>query len=114
MRVPAVAIASFVVAACMLAIPSARAADAQPAPFDQADATAGKPLVEKDCVACHARQMQGDADRMYMRSNRRVHTPQQLLAQVSYCNTQLGTSYFPDDEANVAAYLNTRYYRFKP
>jgi hypothetical protein len=107
------AFAVLLLAACAFAI-DAGAADPQPAPFEKGEAAAGKPLVEKDCVTCHARQMQGDADRMYMRSERRVHTPAQLLAQVSYCNTQLNTSYFPDDEANVAAYLNSRYYRFKP
>ncbi len=97
----------------VLAGPAA-GAGAQPAPFAKGDPAQGKPLVERDCVACHARRMQGDADRMYLRPDRRVHTPQQLLAQVSYCNSQLGTSYFPEDEEHVAAYLNERYYRFKP
>ncbi|HZQ60693.1 MAG TPA: cytochrome c [Casimicrobiaceae bacterium] len=87
---------------------------AEPAPFAHADAAAGKALVERDCVACHAQKFSGDADRIYLRQDRRVHTPQQLLAQVSWCNTQLGTKYFPDDEENVAAYLNQRYYHFAP
>ena len=33
-----------------------------------------------------------------------------LRAQVAYCNTQLGTGYFPDEEEHVAAWLNQRYY----
>lgn len=98
--------------AILLTAPAVRAAP--PAPFDHGDAAAGKTIVERDCVACHARKFEGDADKMYLRADRRVHTPQQLLAQVSYCNAQLGTQYFPDDEEHVAAYLNERYYHFKP
>lgn len=86
----------------------------QPAPFADGDAKLGKPIVARDCVACHARRMAGDAEKMYLRSDRRVHTPEQLLAQVSYCNSELGTHYFPDEEAHIAAYLNAEYYRFKP
>lgn len=87
---------------------------APPEPFADGDPGAGKPLVEKDCVACHITRAGGDGTTMYLRSDRRVNTPQQLLAQVRYCNTELGTNYFPDEEAHVAAYLNAQYYRFKP
>ena len=88
------------------------AASAQPEPFADGDAAQGKVLVERDCVACHARRMTGSPEQMYLRSDRRVKTPQQLLAQVRYCNTELGANYFPDDEANVAAHLNATYYHF--
>lgn len=98
--------------AILLMAPAVRAAP--PAPFEHGDPAAGKTIVERDCVACHARKFDGDGDKMYLRSERRVQTPQQLLAQVSYCNTQLGTQYFPEDEEHVAAYLNARYYHFKP
>ena len=43
-----------------------------------------------------------------------MKTPAQLLSQVSYCNTQLKTQYFPDEEEHIAAYLNERYYHFPP
>ena len=102
-------------ALALLAIPAhhARAA-AQPAAFADGDPVAGKVLVERDCVACHARKMGGAPEQMYLRADRRVKTPEQLIAQVRYCSTELGTNYFPDDEANVAAYLNTAYYHFAP
>ena len=90
--------------------PSAYAAP--PAPFEHGDAGAGRTIVERDCVACHDRKFPGNGEQMYLRADRRVSTPAQLLAQVSYCNTQLGTQYFPDDEEHIAAYLNERYYRF--
>jgi hypothetical protein len=32
---------------------------------------------------------------------------------VRTCNTMLGTNWFPEDEENVAAYLNEVYYKFK-
>lgn len=90
------------------------AGEAQPAPFAHGDAVAGKALVERDCVACHARRMEGDANRMYLRPDHRVRTPAQLIAQVRYCNTELGTNYFPEEEEHVAAYLNQRFYKFAP
>src|SRR5512140_2912274 len=92
---------------CRLAL-----ADEQPAPFAHGDAAIGKVMTQRDCVACHAQRFAGDADRMYLRPDHRVRTPQQLAAQVSYCNAQLGTKYFPDEEEHVAAYLNQRYYHF--
>jgi len=79
-----------------------------------AQADAGKALHDKDCVACHARQFSGDASKMYTRPDHRVRTPAQLHAQIAYCNTQLGTQYFPEDEDKIFAYLNREYYRFKP
>jgi hypothetical protein len=85
----------------------------QPKALGNGDAAIGKPLVEKDCVACHERKF-GDSARVYTRADRKVHTPAQLLAQVQLCNVELKAGYFPDDEEHVAAYLNARYYGFKP
>jgi hypothetical protein len=50
---------------------------------------------------------------MYLRADRKVRTPEQLMAQVRTCNVQLGTNYFPEEEEHVAAYLNLQYYKFK-
>lgn len=83
----------------------------QPDPLAGAKPAAGKPLVEKDCIECHTRSF-GDADTIYTRADRRVHTRAQLLAQVAFCNVNLKTGYFPEEEADVAAYLNQRYYKF--
>ncbi len=89
-------------------------AQPQPKPFATGNATAGKVLSDKDCIACHARLFEGNANRMYTRADRKVRTPEQLLTQVQFCNTQLGTSYFPDEEEHLAAYLNLHYYKFTP
>ena len=102
-------------AAAMLAaaVPVYGAVAMAPAPFANGNAELGKPLNDKSCVNCHARRYDGDADRIYFRADRRVHTRSQLLAQVSYCNAQLNTGYFPDEEEHIAAYLNKQYYRFE-
>ncbi len=88
---------------------AAHAAD----PLAGADPAAGKALVQKDCIGCHEKRF-GDTATIYTRADRRVKNRAQLLAQVQLCNTQLKSNYFPEDEANVAAYLNQQYYKFKP
>jgi hypothetical protein len=77
------------------------------------DPAAGRALVEKDCNGCHVRQF-GSAERIYVRPDRRVKTRAQLEAQVTYCNTQLGTGLFPDEEASIVSWLDREHYRFAP
>lgn len=72
-----------------------------------------KMVAEKNCSGCHQRLVGGDGTKLYLRSDRRVKTPAQLAAQVSYCSNQLKTGWFPDDEEHVVAWLNQRYYKFK-
>ncbi len=84
-----------------------------PAAFANGDPQQGHVLVDQDCHGCHVRLF-GDRDRIYTRTDRRVKTAAQLRAQVAYCNTQLGTGYFPEEEEHIAAWLNQRYYHFKP
>ena len=106
-------IAKLCIAGFALALAMPAAADG-PAPlFANGDAKQGAQLAGKDCVACHARRFDGDADRIYLRADRKVRTPAQLATQISYCNTELGTGYFPDEEEHVAAFLNQKYYHFK-
>lgn len=102
------------IALALAAVVPVAAAQKQPAPFAAGNADAGKALVERDCVSCHARQFAGDPDRIYTRPERRVTTPQKLLAQVRFCSANLGKGYFPEDEENVAAYLNREFYKFAP
>ena len=85
----------------------------QPAAFANGDPQQGHPLVDKNCNECHARLF-GDPERIYARPDHRVKTPEQLRAQVAFCNTQLGAGLFPEEEEHIAAWLNQRYYHFKP
>ncbi len=101
-------------AAVLLMMPGIASSETQPAPFQSGDAKAGKTMVDRDCVACHAQRFAGDPDQMYRRADRRIKTPPQLLSQVQACNVNLGKGYFPEEEEHVAAYLNLEFYKFKP
>ncbi|MGZ8258653.1 MAG: c-type cytochrome [Methylotenera sp.] len=81
-------------------------------PFKNADAAAGKALVEKNCISCHAANFGGDGSAIYTREHRKVQTSKGLVAQVRNCNTMLGLKWFEDEELNVASYLNKTYYKF--
>mgnify|MGYP000128991705 CR=1 FL=1 len=81
-------------------------------PFKAADANAGKALVEKNCISCHASSFGGDGSAIYTRDYRKVKTSKGLVAQIRNCNTMLGLKWFEDEELNVAKYLNQNYYKF--
>jgi mono/diheme cytochrome c family protein len=106
----AATLAAFAAAAAGIAT----AAPPQPKPFAAGDPAVGEPIVNKDCIRCHASRFDGDAGKIYVRPGRKVRTPAQLLTQVRMCNTQLGSGYFPEEEEHVAAYLNLHYYKFEP
>jgi cytochrome c5 len=89
-------------------------AQTPPVPFASASPQEGRTIVDRDCVGCHAQMFAGDADLIYKRSDRRVKTPAQLLAQVQACNVNLGKGYFPEEEEHIAAYLNLEFYKFVP
>ncbi len=80
--------------------------------FAKADAKAGKALVEKNCISCHASSYGGDGSGIYTREYAKVKTSKGLVAQIRNCNTMLGLKWFEDEELNVAAYLNQTYYKF--
>jgi mono/diheme cytochrome c family protein len=76
-------------------------------PYAKADALAGKSLIEKNCISCHASSFGGDGSAIYTREFRKG-----LVAQIRNCNTMLGLKWFEDEELNVAKYLNNTYYKF--
>ncbi len=55
----------------------------------------------------------GDGSGIYTRKERLINTPQALLQRVSACSAQTNAGWFPEDETNVAAYLNEKFYKFK-
>jgi hypothetical protein len=67
----------------------------------------------KDCIDCRGQPNGGDSARIYFRGEHRAHASDPMLAQVSYCSSEIGASYFPEEEEHIAAYLNKQYYRFK-
>jgi mono/diheme cytochrome c family protein len=86
---------------------------AQAAPFANGNATAGKALHDKQCADCHAARFGGDGSKIYTRAERRVKNASSLAQQITTCNANLGNQLFPEDEANLGAFLNKTYYKFK-
>ena len=83
-------------------------------PFPNADPKTGEKLFnEKSCNACHAQKFGGTGEQMFTRDERRVTTSAKLAAQITRCNTNLKSGWFPEDEEHVAAFLNQKYYKFK-
>lgn len=85
---------------------------AEPEAFKKADSKAGKALVEKHCISCHASSYGGDGSGIYTQAFPKVESTNALIAQVRACNTNLGLQWFEDEELNTAAYLNQAYYQF--
>lgn len=75
----------------------------------------GKKIDQEKCYACHAKKTGfGNGDMIYTRSDSKVKDLARLKSMVAMCNTELRLDLFPEDEADVTAYLNKQFYKFKP
>jgi hypothetical protein len=75
----------------------------------------GKAIDQAKCYACHAKKTGfSNGDMIYTRSDRKVKDFARLKTMVVMCNTELRLDMFPEDEADVVAYLNKQFYKFKP
>jgi mono/diheme cytochrome c family protein len=77
------------------------------------DAKIGKTLHDQRCVTCHVQRFGGDGNKVYTRSPRLINSRTALGQRVAMCATQTDAKWFPEDEENVAAYLNAQFYKFK-
>ena len=78
------------------------------------DLANGKKIDQQKCYACHAKKTGfGNGDMIYTRSDSKVKNLQNLKSMVAMCNTELRLDLFPEDEADVAAFLNKQFYKFK-
>lgn len=77
------------------------------------DPVKGKVRHDKQCVACHVKQFGGDGTAVYTRLTRIIKDRAALSRRVAHCATQTGAKWFPDEEEDVAAYLNQQFYKFK-
>lgn len=78
------------------------------------DLVNGKKIDQQKCYACHAKKSGfGNGDMIYTRSDSKVKNLQNLKSMVAMCNTELRLDLFPEDEADVAAFLNKQFYKFK-
>jgi len=78
-----------------------------------ADLKRGKQLLEENCIKCHASMMGGDGSKIYTRPDRKVESLEGLNKQVHRCRDSLGVQWPEDQIADVVAYLNKTYYKFK-
>jgi cytochrome c2 len=83
--------------------------------FAAPDLANGKTIDQQKCYACHAKKTGfGNGDMIYTRSDSKVKSVANLKRMVAMCNTELRLDLFPEDEADVVAYLNKQFYKFKP
>lgn len=76
------------------------------------DAAEGHKLVQAHkCETCHQEKVYGQVGTIYLRKDRKVTTWAKLKAQVAACNSMLSIGLFPEEEENVAAFLNQTYYK---
>ena len=94
---------SFALAAGAL---QATAAETAGAPGAAAEHTKALGLVTEHCIKCHGSEV-------YTRPDRKVTSRDGLERQVRRCETALELTWFDDDIAGVAGYLNQQYYHFK-
>jgi mono/diheme cytochrome c family protein len=70
------------------------------------DAARGKALHQAQCTTCHD-------SAVYTRPDRRVKTVEGLLAQVQFCNRNLGGKLSREQVNDLVQYLNQTYYKFE-
>jgi len=76
------------------------------------DAVEGGKLVQKyKCETCHQEKVYGPVGTIYTRKDHKVTSWAKLKAQVAGCSTMLKLGLFPEEEENIAAYLNQTYYK---
>lgn len=84
------------------------------APFADGDPAIGKKLFDQHkCNRCHVKIVDGDGSAIFTRPDRKVTNPQELVTQMTMCGGNIGVTLTPQDEQNLGAYLNQKYYKFK-
>jgi hypothetical protein len=80
--------------------------------FPGANADNGRELhAEKRCGACHSEKTGREEAFIYQRDDRRVKTVADLKTTVARCNSELRLELFPEEEIDIAAWLNQQYYK---
>jgi mono/diheme cytochrome c family protein len=81
-------------------------------PFPDADLANGRDLhYGKKCASCHTEITGRDEAFIYLRDERKVKTLFDLRRTVSFCNMNLKLELFPEDERDVAAFVNQQFYK---
>ena len=82
--------------------------------YSSPDISSGMAIDQQKCYACHAKKSGfGNGDMIYTRSDGKVKNLQGLMSMIAICNTELRLDLFPEDEADLTAFLNKQFYKFK-
>ncbi len=82
------------------------------APFATGNAETGKKLFEQNqCNRCHVQMVGGDGSEIFTRPDHKVRNAAQLIKQINFCSGNIGAHLSAQDEQNLGAYLNQRYYK---
>lgn len=74
----------------------------------------GKTLHQAKCYQCHAEKSGlGNGDIIYTRLDRKAKDLSKVKSMVGMCNTELRLDLFPEDEADLVAYINQQFYKYK-
>ncbi|MEO0048573.1 MAG: hypothetical protein RLZZ410_1532 [Pseudomonadota bacterium] len=74
----------------------------------------GKNLHQAKCYQCHAEKSGlGNGDILYTRLDRKAKDLDKVKSMVGMCNTELRLDLFPEDEADLVAYINQQFYKYK-
>ncbi len=85
----------------------------QAAPFASGNAANGKKLfAQYECSSCHKGKMGGDGSAIFTRPERIVHNAAELIPRIKFCSGAVGANLKPQEEQDLAAYLNQTYYHF--
>lgn len=80
--------------------------------FPGADLANGRRIhYESKCASCHTEKTGRDEGFIYLRDDRKVRSLFDLKRYVSLCNTELRLELFPEDERDVAAFVNQQWYK---
>jgi len=87
---------------------------AQADPFAKGNAEVGQKLFEKTkCNSCHIGKVGGDGSAIFTRPDRIVHNPKQLIDRMHACSGAIGKTLTDQEDQDLGAYLNQKYYKFK-
>lgn len=79
-----------------------------------ADVLNGKTLHQSKCYQCHAEKSGlSNGDIIYTRLDRKAKDLAGVKRMVSMCNTELRLDLFPEDEVDLVAYINQKFYKYK-
>ncbi len=90
------------------------AGTAQGAPFADGDAGNGEKLFSRyECDSCHKGKVGGDGSAIFTRPDRIVRSAAELIPRIKFCSGVVGANLTAQEQQDLAAYLNQRYYQFK-